>query len=297
MEVESAPNNARRLYAGVDIGAPVSVVWGALTDYNGLGNFIPGPAASAPKSCVVTVQPCACAMHRTGKPPCWSACNTPNTCKALAGAARLETGSALQGKIVLAGGWSSKGHPGCMYGAGLAENRCVARRPNGAQLVQVGEQEIALGAKFRARIVLDVEVRRPAMLPLSVGLCILTRRRRGAVQPWMPGVSRARPGRITRVKILHDALWRQDGGQHLRLLGYVVQVRQSGVCRMQEFWGGLPSSRGGSSGTNGASTSGRGDIEHIEPRSPLRAPHHDLTFTSVEGDFQAGVFETSAVKP
>ena len=43
--------------------------------------------------------------------------------------------------------------------AGLAENRCLVRRPNGAQLMQVGEQEIALGAKFRARIVLDVEVR------------------------------------------------------------------------------------------------------------------------------------------
>ena len=45
--------------------------------------------------------------------------------------------------------------------AGLAENRCLVRRPNGAQLLQIGEQEIALGAKFRARLVLEVEVRAP----------------------------------------------------------------------------------------------------------------------------------------
>ena len=43
--VEPASNNARRLFAGVDIGAPVSIVWDSLTDYDGLGNFIPGPAS------------------------------------------------------------------------------------------------------------------------------------------------------------------------------------------------------------------------------------------------------------
>ena len=42
--VESASNNARKLFAGVDIDAPVSVVWDALTDYDGLGTFIPGMA-------------------------------------------------------------------------------------------------------------------------------------------------------------------------------------------------------------------------------------------------------------
>lgn len=40
--VEPATNNARRLFAGVDIAAPVAVVWDSLTDYDGLGNFIPG---------------------------------------------------------------------------------------------------------------------------------------------------------------------------------------------------------------------------------------------------------------
>ena len=40
--VEPAGKNAQRLYAGVDISAPVEVIWGALTDYDGLGTFIPG---------------------------------------------------------------------------------------------------------------------------------------------------------------------------------------------------------------------------------------------------------------
>ena len=43
--------------------------------------------------------------------------------------------------------------------AGLAENRCLERRSKGAKLLQVGEQEIAFGAKFRARVVLDIEAR------------------------------------------------------------------------------------------------------------------------------------------
>jgi len=30
------------VYAAIDIGAPVAAVWDALTDYDGLGNFIPG---------------------------------------------------------------------------------------------------------------------------------------------------------------------------------------------------------------------------------------------------------------
>ena len=42
VEVDKASRNARRLYAAVSIDAPLSQVWGALTDYEGLGNFIPG---------------------------------------------------------------------------------------------------------------------------------------------------------------------------------------------------------------------------------------------------------------
>ena len=55
---------------------------------------------------------------------------------------------------------------------------------------------------------------------------------------------------------------------------------------MQEFWSGLPSRIG-----NGASSSTRKDREdtHIEPRSALAAQPRDLTFTSVEGDFQARI--------
>lgn len=48
--VERSARNSRRLYAAVQIAAPVEVVWGALTDYQGLGNFIPGrlPHRSSP---------------------------------------------------------------------------------------------------------------------------------------------------------------------------------------------------------------------------------------------------------
>lgn len=42
VEMEQGPNNSRRVYAGVDIAAPWASVWSALTDYEGLGNFIPG---------------------------------------------------------------------------------------------------------------------------------------------------------------------------------------------------------------------------------------------------------------
>ncbi|DBB12105.1 TPA: hypothetical protein ACH3X3_006216 [Trebouxia sp. C0006] len=79
--VERAARNSRRLYAAVQIAAPTDVVWGALTDYEGLGNFIPG----------------------------------------------------------------------------LTENRCLSRKAQGATLLQVGEQDVAFGAKFRARVVLDIQ--------------------------------------------------------------------------------------------------------------------------------------------
>ncbi len=43
--------------------------------------------------------------------------------------------------------------------AGLAVNQCLSRHEHGARLLQVGEQPLALGAKFRARVVLDITVR------------------------------------------------------------------------------------------------------------------------------------------
>lgn len=81
VDVEPAPSNSRRLYASVDIAAPSFVVWSALTNYEKLGDFIPG----------------------------------------------------------------------------LAENRCLARTSSGATLLQVGEQSVALGLRFRARVVLDIQ--------------------------------------------------------------------------------------------------------------------------------------------
>lgn len=45
--VERGARNSRRLYAAVQIAAPIDIVWGALTDYEGLGNFIPGANQSS----------------------------------------------------------------------------------------------------------------------------------------------------------------------------------------------------------------------------------------------------------
>ena len=62
------------------------------------------------------------------------------------------------------------------------------------------------------------------------------------------------------------------------------------MSQAQEFWGGLPGRNG-----NGASGSGRSvDDAHIEPRSALPGQPRDLTFTSVEGDFQV---RTATVHP
>lgn len=38
---------------------------------------------------------------------------------------------------------------------GLSVNKCLARRPNGARLLQIGQQDVGLGFKFSARCVLD----------------------------------------------------------------------------------------------------------------------------------------------
>jgi len=81
VEVEQGPSNSRRLYAGIDIAAPWTAVWSALTDYDGLDTFIPG----------------------------------------------------------------------------LAQNECLSRHAAGCRLLQVGEQSLALGLKFRAKVVLDIK--------------------------------------------------------------------------------------------------------------------------------------------
>eukprot|EP01023_Acetabularia_acetabulum_P007410 TRINITY_DN13203_c0_g1_i1.p2 TRINITY_DN13203_c0_g1~~TRINITY_DN13203_c0_g1_i1.p2 ORF type:complete len:220 (-),score=32.69 TRINITY_DN13203_c0_g1_i1:313-972(-) len=40
---------------------------------------------------------------------------------------------------------------------GLTVNDCLERRPTGALLLQVGEQDVALGARFSAKVILDIE--------------------------------------------------------------------------------------------------------------------------------------------
>ena len=42
MIIDKGHRNSRRLYANVEIAAPLQVVWEALTAYEGLGTFIPG---------------------------------------------------------------------------------------------------------------------------------------------------------------------------------------------------------------------------------------------------------------
>ena len=44
VEVVVAPLNSRILVAGVEVQAPVEVVWGCLTDYDRLQEFVPGLA-------------------------------------------------------------------------------------------------------------------------------------------------------------------------------------------------------------------------------------------------------------
>ena len=67
MTVETPARNARRLYAGVDIAAPLETVWQALTDYDGLADFIPGGHALnsvPPDKCLkVTADQCICASQ------------------------------------------------------------------------------------------------------------------------------------------------------------------------------------------------------------------------------------------
>ena len=41
VELEKTTWNSRKLFASVHIKAPVGTVWGCLTDYEGLGEFIP----------------------------------------------------------------------------------------------------------------------------------------------------------------------------------------------------------------------------------------------------------------
>ena len=120
--VEKAGPNSRRVYAAIDIGAPVAVVWDALTDYDGLGNFIPG--APLPAMCLQS-----CVYEHDTNGLSWLNCNP------------------LRPRSV---------HPlrrGC---AGLAENRCLERSDGRAKLLQVGEQDVAMGFKFKARVVLDI---------------------------------------------------------------------------------------------------------------------------------------------
>ncbi|CAI5960376.1 unnamed protein product [Closterium sp. NIES-64] len=87
--VEILGSNSRRVSARVVVPASADVVWGVLTDYERLADFIPS----------------------------------------------------------------------------LATNQMLQRRSNGARLLQVGEQDVAMGIKFRAKVVVDVEEGEEERLP------------------------------------------------------------------------------------------------------------------------------------
>ncbi|CAI5487661.1 unnamed protein product [Closterium sp. Naga37s-1] len=87
--VEVLGSNSRRVSARVVVPASADVVWGVLTDYERLADFIPS----------------------------------------------------------------------------LATNQMLQRRSNGARLLQVGEQDVAMGIKFRAKVVVDVEEGEEERLP------------------------------------------------------------------------------------------------------------------------------------
>ncbi|CAI5469894.1 unnamed protein product [Closterium sp. Yama58-4] len=89
--VEVLGSNSRRVSARVVVPASADVVWGVLTDYERLADFIPS----------------------------------------------------------------------------LATNQMLQRRSNGARLLQVGEQDVAMGIKFRAKVVVDVEEGEDERLPRS----------------------------------------------------------------------------------------------------------------------------------
>ncbi len=51
--------------------------------------------------------------------------------------------------------------------AGLAQNECLLRQAAGCRLLQIGEQSLGLGLKFRARVVLDIK-EHPEGVPLQL---------------------------------------------------------------------------------------------------------------------------------
>jgi ribosome-associated toxin RatA of RatAB toxin-antitoxin module len=48
---------------------------------------------------------------------------------------------------------------------GLAESRVLESRPNGARLLQIGQKNLALGVKFKAKAVVEVTEEAPHILP------------------------------------------------------------------------------------------------------------------------------------
>ena len=106
----------RALFAGVNIDTPCEVVWRCLTGYDDLGTFIPSLAVNR------CLQVCASSWRKRPTRGVEAHCGPD-------------------------------GHP---LGATGRVRRVAQKFSNGCRLEQVGEQDVALGAKFKARVVLSI---------------------------------------------------------------------------------------------------------------------------------------------
>lgn len=64
VELVSTSFSSRKLHASIAIGAPVDVVWEALTDYENLGTFIP----SLVENKCLERRPQGCVLYQVGRP-------------------------------------------------------------------------------------------------------------------------------------------------------------------------------------------------------------------------------------
>lgn len=209
--------NSRAIFAGLPVAAPVEGLWRALTDYERLGDFIPG----------------------------------------------------------------------------LVENRCLRRDPGGARLLQVGQQEVALGVKFSARCLLEV-MEYPGGVPRA--LCTHGGRQPGLAGKLLGGLGLS--GRLPGLPSL-PGLPALPGLPGLRSTGKGGDAWMAdGQCGY--YTNGRDTAAGGS---NGGAVPGSyaGTARPLAqqrvvqrppalpwPRSPPGwGPWSDVAFEAVEGDFQA----------
>ncbi len=98
-------------------------------------------------------------------------------------------------------------HPLLHVCAGLAENRCLERTDCGAKLLQVGQQDVAMGFKFKARVVLDIGEHMNglrAQLLSDDKVCMLYHTTRALLRAWACSSWRASRSWIHGVTLMHS---------------------------------------------------------------------------------------------